>query len=319
MLVLRLLRLILAISHTMTAAPALFTPRPPCDALSALTAALGKPDVEEPGLAIYQGDAQDLLRKLPPSSVDLTVTSPPYNIGKPYETKLVLDDYVAWCECWIRSIHGATAEDGALWLNVGYLQVPGKAKALPIPYLLWNRVDFFLVQEIVWNYGAGVASRRSFSPRNEKFLWYVRNEQAYKFHLDAVRDPNVKYPNQKKNGKLKCNPLGKNPTDVWQFPKVTSGMNRSADERTPHPAQFPLAVIERIIKACSNPGDVVLDPFMGSGTTAEAALNSGRLVIGFEIRPDYIEIAHRRLRAASNRAEQLNLFDETASSVRVNG
>lgn len=319
MLVLRQLRLNLAISHTMTAAPALFTPRPPRDALSALTAALGKPDVEEPGLAIYQGDAQDLLRKLPPSSVDLTVTSPPYNIGKPYETKLVLDDYVAWCERWIRSVHGATAEDGALWLNVGYLQVPGKAKALPIPYLLWNRVDFFLVQEIVWNYGAGVASRRSFSPRNEKFLWYVKNEQAYKFHLDAVRDPNVKYPNQKKNGKLKCNPLGKNPTDVWQFPKVTSGMNRSADERTPHPAQFPLAVIERIIKACSNPGDVVLDPFLGSGTTAEAALNSGRLVIGFEIRPDYIEIAHSRLMAARNRVEQLNLFDKTASSVRVNG
>ena len=282
------------------------------DGLRPLRAALGKPAVEEEGVVIYQGDAHELLKRLPPSSVDLTVTSPPYNIGKPYETTLTLDDYVGWCASWIRAIHAATAEDGALWLNVGYLQVPGKAKALPIPYLLWNRVDFFLVQEIVWNYGAGVASRRSFSPRNEKFLWYVRNEQAYKFHLDEVRDPNVKYPNQKKNGKLKCNPLGKNPTDVWQFPKVTSGANRSTDERTPHPAQFPLAVIDRIIKACSNPGDVVLDPFVGSGTTAEAAVNSGRVVVGFEIRPDYIEIARRRVEAAVRRSrtrmEQLSLF-----------
>ena len=287
------------------------------DGLWPLRAALGKPAVEEEGVAIYEGDARDLLKRLPPSSVDLTVTSPPYNIGKPYETALALDEYVGWCASWIRAIHAATADDGALWLNVGYLQVPGKAKALPIPYLLWNRVDFFLVQEIVWNYGAGVASRRSFSPRNEKFLWYVKDEQAYKFHLDAVRDPNVKYPNQKKNGKLKCNPLGKNPTDVWQFAKVTSGANRSADERTPHPAQFPLAVIDRIIKACSNPGDVVLDPFVGSGTTAEAAVNCGRVVVGFEIRRDYIEIARRRLKAAVHRCrtrtEQLNLFGRTGA------
>ena len=283
------------------------------DRFDVLVAALGKPALEEDGVALYEGDAQEFLGKLPPSSVDLTVTSPPYNIGKPYETTLGLDDYVAWCERWIRAVHAVTAADGAFWLNVGYLPVPGRAKALPIPYLLWNRVGFFLVQEVVWNYGAGVASRRSFSPRNEKFLWYVKNEQDYTFHLDAVRDPNVKYPNQKKNGKLKCNPLGKNPTDVWQFPKVTSGANRSADERTPHPAQFPLAVIDRIIKACSNPRDIVLDPFLGSGTTAEAALNSGRRVIGFEIRPDYIEIAARRVKTAihtsRNRADQLTLFD----------
>ena len=283
-----------------------------CDRLSAITEVLGRPAFRAEGVALYQGDAHELLAKLPRPLVDLTVTSPPYNIGKQYETNLNLDDYLDWCERWIRRVHAATAADGALWLNVGYLQVPGRAKALPIPYLLWNRIDFFLVQEIVWNYGAGVASRRSFSPRNEKFLWYVKNELNYTFDLDAVRDPNVKYPNQKKNGKLKCNPLGKNPTDVWLFPKVTSGTNRSAKERTPHPAQFPLAVIERIVKACSNPGDVVLDPFMGSGTTAEAALKNGRMAVGFEIRPDYIDIARRRIEAAiyrsKHRIDQLDLF-----------
>jgi len=139
------------------------------------------------------------------------------------------------------------------------------------------------------------ASKRSFSPRNEKFLWYVRDPRSYTFHIDHVRDPNVKYPHQKKKGKLRCNPLGKNPTDVWAIPKVTSGAKRSSIERTAHPAQFPLAVVDRIIKASSNPGDIVFDPFMGSGTVAEAALRNGRLAIGFEIEAKYVEVASRRL------------------------
>ena len=119
-----------------------------------------------------------------------------------------LDDYLTWCEKWIGEIHRLTCSNGAFWLNLGYLSISDKAKAIPIPYLLWNKVPFFLIQEIVWNYGAGVAGRLFYSPRNEKFLWYVKNEKEYTFNLDDVRDPNVKYPNQKKNGKLKCNPLG---------------------------------------------------------------------------------------------------------------
>lgn len=272
--------------------------------------ALGPPSIKTDDVLIYQGDALALLRRLPNSLVDLTVTSPPYNIGKQYESVREIDDYIAWCSEWIRLIHHATASHGAFWLNVGYLRISGKAKAIPIPYLLWNHVNFFLIQEIVWNYGAGVASRKSFSPRNEKFLWYVKQEREYTFNLDAVRDPNVKYPNQKKNGKLKCNPLGKNPTDVWNIhvtdtseretdvwtiPKVTSGKNRSSKERTKHPAQFPFAVVDRIVKACSNPGDLILDPFVGSGTVAEAALRNDRKVVGFEIHAPYVNIARQRI------------------------
>jgi adenine-specific DNA-methyltransferase len=161
--------------------------------------------------------------------------------------------------------------------------------------LLWNRVPFYLIQEIVWNYGAGVAGSKFFSPRNEKFLWYVKNSEEYTFNLDDIRDPNVKYPNQKKNGKIKVNALGKNPTDVWEFPKVTSGKNRASKERTPHPAQFPIAVIQRIIKASSHQNEIVLDPFMGSGTTAIVALALQRQVIGFEIRQDYCDLAASRI------------------------
>jgi adenine-specific DNA-methyltransferase len=140
----------------------------------------------------------------------------------------------------------------------------------------------------------------------------VKNQDKYTFNLDEVRDPNVKYPNQKKNGKIKVNLKGKNPTDVWQFPKVTTGKNRSSKERTPHPAQFPVAVVDRIIKSASNLNDIVLDPFMGSGTTAIVALGLQRQVIGFEIRADYCDIVASRidnfLMDKELREAQLSLF-----------
>ena len=236
---------------------------------------------------------------LPSDLIDLTVTSPPYNIGKEYETPMSIEDYIDWSEQWMSQVHRLSKPSSALWLNLGYVEVPSKGKAVPIAYLLWDRIPFYLIQEVVWNYGAGVATKRRFSPRNEKFLWLVKSIDQYTFNLDEVRDPNVKYPNQRKNGRLRVNPLGKNPTDVWQFPKVTTGQGmtgqRASPERTKHPAQFPTSVIERIVKACSNPEDLLLDPFIGSGTTAEVAIRQGRRAIGFEINADYLDIAVERL------------------------
>lgn len=265
---------------------------------------LGKPFFETKDCLIYCADATDLLPKLR-EQIHLTVTSPPYNIGKEYEKVMPLSEYVEWTKSWTQQVHNATTPSGAFWLNIGYVGVPGQAKALPLSYLLWSKIPFYLIQEIVWNYGAGVAGRTFFSPRNEKFLWFVKDETDYTFNLDAVRDPNVKYPNQKKNGKLKCNPLGKNPTDVWQIPKVTSGTNRSSKERTPHPAQFPIALIDRVVKASSNSGDLVLDPFLGSGSAAIAALQNGRKFVGIEMRKDYCELAAQRL-TAYNRQPSLS-------------
>lgn len=266
-------------------------------ALDRIEQILGAPDYKCNGILLYNRECLHAMRELDAGLVDLTVTSPPYNIGKEYEELLDLDRYLQWCREWLSEIARLTSSSGAFWLNLGYVSKRGKARAVPLPYLLWDSVPLFLIQEIIWHYGAGVAARRGFSPRNEKFLWYVKNEENYTFNLDAVRDPDVKYPNQKKNGKLKCNPLGKNPSDVWLFPKVTSGTDRASPERTEHPAQFPVAVIERIIKACSNPGDVVLDPFMGSGTTALVAGQLDRPVIGFELSPRYFDISVRRFEA----------------------
>lgn len=270
---------------------------------------LGKPYYENAHGLIYYADCSSSMKKMEEKTIDLTVTSPPYNIGKAYETPLDIKDYMEWCKSWIDEIYNITKDGGSFWLNLGYLELEGKAKALPIAYLLWDKIKFYLIQEIVWNYGAGVAGRQFFSPRNEKILWYIKNKDNYTFNLDDVRDKNVKYPNQKKNGKLKCNPLGKNPTDVWQIAKVTSGANRSSRERTPHPAQFPLAMIDRIIKAGSNEGDLILDPFIGSGTTAIAAMNNNRKFVGFEISENYCRLAADRIETHRTTPKQEDLFN----------
>ena len=270
-----------------------------------LTSSLGAPAYEREGVALYQGDCVELMSSLPAGAIDLTVTSPPYNIGKEYERKLELEEYLDWTQSWTQAVHRVTKTDGQFWLNLGYLEVSGRGRAVPLPYLMWDRTPFYMRQEVVWSYGAGTTTSTAFAPRNEKFLWYLKDPSNYYFDLDSVRDPDVKYPNQKKNGKLKVNPLGKNPGDVWYIPKVTSGSSRASKERTPHPAQFPEAVIERIILACSAPGDVIMDPFMGSGTTASVAARLGRKCIGFELREDYLGVSANRIEASFDKLSSL--------------
>jgi len=242
--------------------------------------------------------------------INLAITSPPYNIGKEYESTMEIEEYIQWCSTWLQQVARLIADNGAFWLNLGYIPISDRGKAIPIPYLLWDKVPMFLQQEVIWNYGAGVAGKRFFSPRNEKFLWYLKNSDSYTFNLDQIRDPNVKYPNQKKNGKIKVNPIGKNPSDVWEFPKVTSGAGRASKERTPHPAQFPIAVIDRIILGCSNSNDLIMDPFLGSGTTAAVAIRRGRYCVGFEIRKDYCDIACERLSRGLSDQEELKLLPD---------
>lgn len=239
---------------------------------------------------------------------DLTLTSPPYNIGKEYERPLPLDEYLRWCEEWLGDIWNVTSTQGALWLNLGYVPVPEIGRAVPLTYLLWDKTRFYLQQEIVWNYGAGVASKRMFSPRNEKWLFFTKQADAYTFNLDLVRDPNVKYPNQKKNGKFRCNPLGKNPSDVWPLAKVTTGRDRSSKERTGHPAQFPLELVDRIVKVSTDRLQTVLDPFSGSGSSGIAAIGNGCMFIGAELRADYCDMAAKRVTTFLEMADNNRTF-----------
>jgi len=259
---------------------------------------LGEPFFSDVGFILYQGNSVDFLELLREAdlNIDLTITSPPYNIGKEYEQPMSVDEYIRWCSKWMGQIYTLTKPSGAFWLNVGYLEVPEKGLCVPIPYLLWDKSQFYLIQEVIWKYGAGVSAKRRLSPRNEKWLFYVKNSEDYTFNLEEIRDPNVKYPNQKKNGKYRCNPLGKNPSDVWEFPKVTTGKDRSSKERTEHPAQFPLAVVERVILASSNKSEIVFDPFAGSCSAGVAAMGLGRIFVGFEIKSDYCRLAVDRFK-----------------------
>jgi len=260
---------------------------------------LGEPFYENGTAIIYNMDCIKGLVKLKKAGVkiDATITSPPYNIGKEYEHIRPINEFVEWLTTISDLVFDVTKKNGAYLLNVGYLEVENKGRAVPITYLLWDKIKFYLNQEIVWNYGAGVASKKYLSPRNEKIMWYVKNKEEYTFNLDDIRDPDVKYPNQKKNGKLRCNTLGKNPSDVWQIAKVTSGTDRASEERTDHPAQFPMDLITRMVLGFTNRNDLVLDPFMGSGTTAAVCMSKGRLSLGFEIRQDYCQTIKKRLEA----------------------
>jgi len=131
----------------------------------------------------------------------------------------------------------------------------------------------------------------------------VKDKDNYTFNLDEIRDPDVIYPIQIMIGNLRCNTLGKNPSDVWQIAKVTSGENRSSVERMPHPAQFPEDLIKRIVLGFSNPEELILDPFMGSGTTAKVAMTNNRKFLGFEIREDYCNTIKERLELTLKKME----------------
>ena len=257
---------------------------------------LDKPYYADDSIILYNMDCVDFMKKINMPIIDLTITSPPYNIGKEYERIQDNGEYLRWCEVWLNHIFDISNHHASFWLNLGYFEMPNIGKAVPINYLLWNKTKFYFMQEIVWYYKAGVAAKKYFSPRNEKYLWYVKNQDRYTFNLDSVRDPNVKYPNQKKNGRLKCNPKGKNPTNVWEIPKVTSGKKRASKERVDHPAQFPIAVLDRIIKVGSNPKDLLFDPFIGSGSVAIAGLMNNRQIIGCDINSKYLDIAIDRIK-----------------------
>lgn len=244
---------------------------------------------------LYQMDCVEWMKKIPSWIIDTTITSPPYNIWKEYEQKLELKNYIDWTVKYIDLIYWKTKKNWNFMFNVWYLEVEDKWLCVPIPYLIWDKTKFYMIQEIIRNYWAWVACKNRLSPRNEKIIWFTKDKDNYTFNLDPIRDPNVKYPNQKKWWKLRCNQLWKNPSDVRQIAKVTSWANRSSKERAPHPAQFPIELIDRLVKWFSNSWDLILDPFIWSWTTAEVALSNDRLVVGFELSTKYLEYAKYRI------------------------
>ena len=253
---------------------------------------------EQADFVLFPGDCLDLLPRLPGQSVKLIVTSPPYNLGKEYERRLSLTSYLdqqrrVITEC-MRVLH----PQGSICWQVGNYVDNGQIIPLDVKlYPIFEALGMRMRNRIIWHYGHGLHATRRFSGRYEVLLWFTRSD-TYTFHLDAVRVPQ-KYPGKKyfkgpRRGELSGNPLGKNPGDVWEIPNVKA----NHVEKTAHPCQFPVELIERLVLAMTDPGDWVLDPFMGAGTTALAALIHQRKAIGAEIMPKYVEIARERVRLA---------------------
>jgi adenine-specific DNA-methyltransferase len=249
-------------------------------------------------LVLYEGDCLELLPQIPGGLVKLVVTSPPYNLGKEYEKRLSLTTYLEQQRRVIRECARVLHPQGSICWQVGNYVDDGHIIPLDVKlYSIFEELGLQMRNRIVWHFGHGLHASRRFSGRYEVIMWFTGSDD-YTFNLDAVRVLQ-KYPQKKhfkgpRRGELSGNPLGKNPSDVWEIPNVKA----NHVEKTEHPCQFPVELIERLVLSMTNPGDWVLDPFIGTGSTAIAALIHQRRAIGADIVPRYIEIARKRVSLA---------------------
>ncbi len=244
----------------------------------------------------YRGDVRDLLPDIPDESVQLIVTSPPYNIGKEYEKDRSLREYRAFHRSVIGELLRTLDPRGSICWQVGNYVDDGEI--LPLDYLfhgIFSEFGLHLRNRIIWRFRHGLHCANRFSGRYETILWYSKTDD-YVFNLDPVRVPQ-RYPDKKhykgpRRGQRSGNPLGKNPSDVWDIPNVKS----NHCEKTAHPCQFPVGLVERLILALTDAGDSVFDPYAGVGSACVAALKRKRKFIGAEIVERYAEIAVERVR-----------------------
>jgi adenine-specific DNA-methyltransferase len=244
---------------------------------------------------VYNGTCLDLLASVPDESIQLVVTSPPYNLGKEYEKKLRLEDYVAQQSEVIAESVRVLRTDGSICWQVG--NYVDKGQIIPLDtvlYPLFIKHGLNLRNRVVWHFEHGLHCSRRFSGRYETILWFTKSDQYY-FDLDPVRVPQ-KYPGKKHfkgphAGKYSGNPLGKNPGDVWIIPNVKS----NHVEKTDHPCQFPVELIERLVLSLTAKGQWVLDPFLGTGTSIVAAIRHNRRGVGAEVHGKYVRLAKSRI------------------------
>lgn len=259
-------------------------------------------------LVLHAGDISDFLPTLPDECVSLVVTSPPYNNGKEYETRAGLTDYLNRQVAVIGELIRVLRDDGSLCWQVGNYVEDTEIYPLDVFYYpIFKSRGLKLRNRIVWRFEHGLHASKRFSGRYETLLWFTKSDD-YIFNLDAVRVPS-KYPGKThfkgpNRGKPSGNPLGKNPSDFWQFlerewdaeiweiPNVKS----NHPEKTVHPCQFPIELVERCVLALTNEGDTVFDPYCGVGSALIASLRHGRKAVGCDREPAYIEIAQERIR-----------------------
>lgn len=246
---------------------------------------------------LFQGDCIRLLEQLPNGLIDLTITSPPYGMGKKYEAhNSNVQNFILAHRKLLPEIIRVTKPGGSICWQVGFHAKNNKI--IPLDFLIYDILKDFqelqLRNRIVWTFGHGLHCQRRFSGRYETVLWYTKGTDYY-FDLDAVRAPQ-KYPGKRyfrgpRKGEFSGNPKGKNPSDVWEIPNVKA----NHIEKTNHPCQFPVALVQRLVKALTPQEGFVLDPFSGVASAGVAALLEKRRFIGAELDEGYIKTAQERL------------------------
>ncbi len=242
---------------------------------------------------IHCEDALAGLARIPDESVDLIVADPPYGLGKEYgndSDKMAADAYLRWTEQWLDAALPKLKASGSLYIFLTWRYSP------EIFVMLKQRMT--MLNEIIWDRRVPSmgGSVRSFSSVHDTIGFFAK-QKGYYFDLDAVRIPYDAATKKARSRSIfvgaKWLELGYNPKDLWSV----SRLHREHPERADHPTQKPLEIVERIIRASCPPGGMVLDPFMGSGTTAVAAMRCGRDFVGFELNPAYCAIIEQRLAA----------------------
>jgi len=234
------------------------------------------------------GDTLELFKNLPDKSVSLIVADPPYNLGKDYGNNHDLkgfDEYIDFTKAWTSEAKRVLTDDGTIYIFMG-------VRFISYLYDILDRnQQLHFNSWVVWHYTQGLGKTKGFSPRHDDILVFNKSTK-FKFNLDDIRVPQKYY-------RARNNMRGANPGDVWKF----SHVHYSNPNRQNHPTQKPEGLIERMVLASSDAGDIVLDPFSGSGTTMRVCQQLNRNGIGFELNPEYIEMTQLRL------SEPFNGFD----------
>ena len=240
-------------------------------------------------------DNLSFVKKLPDDAMKLVVTSPPYNLGKEYESRGALEVYLESQEKVIGECVRVLHPQGSICWQVGNYVSNGEIVPLDtVLYPIFREHNLKLRNRIVWHFGHGLHCSKRLSGRYETINWWTKSDD-YTWNLDPIRVPS-KYPGKRyfkgpNIGKLSGNPNGKNPSDVWEFPNVKN----NHVEKTIHPCQFPVELVERLVLSMTDIGDSVFDPYMGVGSSVVAALMHDREAFGCDVVSEYVEIARERV------------------------
>lgn len=242
-------------------------------------------------------DNLEFMAGLADESMDLIVTSPPYNLGKVYEGKTSLEVYLESQTRVIEECVRLLSPSGSICWQVGNFVDNGEVVPLDaVLYPIFKSFGLKMRNRIVWHFEHGLHCTKRLSGRYETINWWTKSDD-YIFDVDPIRVPS-KYPNKRyfkgpNVGKLSGNPRGKNPSDVWIFPNV----KHNHVEKTIHPCQFPVELVERLVLSMTEVGSSVFDPYMGVGSSVVAAMKHGRQGFGCDVVDEYVGIAWERVRA----------------------